>query len=138
MKKINTKRTLIKLEKAVTDYGGWFWHEELTGIEQLEETVENCFWDKTPNFEYLALEILKYLEIINEYHVIQTETIQFKGAIWSDEDEFLYHGGNDDFDSFGEYLECKKVDTFYDLREILINELIDIHTKACKEISNEK
>ena len=138
MKKINAKRALIKLEKVVIDYGGWFWHEELTDIEQLEEKIDDCFSCKTPYFEYFALEILKYLEVINEYHVVQTETIQFKGDIWCDEEECLSRGRNDDFDSFDEYLEHKKTEIFEDLREILITELIDIHTKVGKEISNEK
>lgn len=127
MERINTKNILVKLEKAVESYGGWFWSEDLIGIKELERTIDSCIWDKKPDFEYLALEVLKYLEVIDRYHVIETETIRLKGEIWSDEEEFLCNRGHECFDSFGEYLECKKTDIFYGLREVLIRELIDIH-----------
>ncbi|MDA0127327.1 hypothetical protein OH458_04500 [Vibrio sp. MarTm2] len=127
MERMNTNNILMKLEKAVESYGGWFWHDELTGIEELEATIDSCIWDKKPDFEYLALEVLKYLEIIDRYHIIETETIRLKAEIWSDEEEFLYHGGDECFDSFDEYLECKKTDIFYGLREVLVRELMDIH-----------
>jgi hypothetical protein len=127
MERMKTKNILMKLEKSVESYGGWFWHDELTGIEELEATIDSCIWDKKPDFEYLALEVLKYLEIIDRYHVIETETIRLKAEIWSDEEEFLYHGGDECFDSFDEYLECKKTDIFYGLREVLVRELMDIH-----------
>jgi hypothetical protein len=127
MNKINTKKLLNTLENAVDNYGGWFWHEDLEGLEALEETLNKRFWTKEPNFEYLTFEVLKFLEIINKYHHIETDTIQFRANIWSDEEEYDNHGENESFDSFGEYLEYQKVCVFEDLKEALIEELFVFH-----------
>jgi len=127
MNKINTKKLLNTLENAVDNYGGWFWHEDLEGLEALEETLNKRFWTKEPNFEDLTFEVLKFLEIINKYHHIETDTIQFRANIWSDEEEFDNHGENESFDSFGEYLEYQKVCVFEDLKETLIEELFVFH-----------
>lgn len=123
----NTKGLLMTLKLAIDNDGGWFWHEDLENIEALEVTLLKSFWIEEPNFEHLAYEVLKFLEIIDDLHHIETETIQFRANIWSDEDEFLQNGGDEMFDSFSEYLEYHKIGTFEDLKEILVKELFGYH-----------
>jgi hypothetical protein len=132
MNKNNTKKILNKVKTAVDEYCDWLWHEDLGCIEKLEETLSDALFVEEPNFEYLALEVLKYIEVINEYCNVQTETIQYRTNIWCDEDEFLQNGGDEIFDSFGEYLEYHKVCTFEDLKEILIEELFVVHVANFK------
>lgn len=132
MKK-NVKNILKRAKDAVDSYGGWFWHEELTGIEELEQKIEKNVWCNEPDFEYLSLEILKYLEIINEYGQVDTETVQFRADIWSDEKEFRHYGKNEQFDDFYDYLEYQKEIVFEDLQLALIDELTIINSEIFKE-----
>jgi len=127
MNKSNTKKLLAELKSDVRRCDGWYWHNELEGLKKLEETLNKWFWIEDVDFKLLSYEILKFLEIIDAEGNIQTNTIQIRANIWSDEEEFKNHGKDSGFNSFEEYLKRKVDDAFWEVQETMVKSLFSFH-----------
>ncbi|MBH0074002.1 hypothetical protein I6F48_00290 [Pseudoalteromonas sp. SWYJ118] len=131
--KNNTKKLLRDLRYDIHKCDGWFWTEDLNGIKALEETLNNGFWIKEPDFNDLALEVLKFLEIIDDCGNIDTHTIQIRANVWSDEEEFNNHDKDSGFNCFEDYLESKANEVFYELEETIVKSLFVFHYTNFRE-----